>query len=93
MDNKLLEECQEVLENHGLIETEIFTNDNRCFLRRISPFRRADKGTDGIVVSYVDLTAIKRAEAEQRERDACFREIFEHAATGIAIGNLQGFFE
>ncbi|MCC6507465.1 MAG: PAS domain S-box protein, partial [Pirellulaceae bacterium] len=93
VDNKLLEECQYVLQKQELVETEIFTSDNRCFLRRILPFRKADHETEGVVVTYVDLTAIKRAEAQQRERDACFRQIFEHAATGIAIGSLDGLFE
>jgi two-component system CheB/CheR fusion protein len=92
VDNKLLEDCQHVLQNPEIVETKILTKDKRCFLRRISPFRTSEDRTDGIVVTFIDLTARNLAEAEQRERDACSREIFEHAATGIAIANFDGSF-
>ena len=92
VDNKLLEDCQQVLQNLEIVETNILTKDKRCFLRRISPFRTSEDRTDGIVVTFIDLTARNLAEAEQRERDACSREIFEHAATGIAIASFAGGF-
>jgi len=86
----LLQECQQVLRDHKLLETEIHTNDKRCFLRRILPFRSPDRSADGVVVTFVDLTALKLAEAEQRERDARFREVFDHAPTGIGIMSWDG---
>lgn len=92
MDNKLLDACERVIQTHEIVETEIYTKNLQCFLRRITPFRTPENQADGVVVTFVDLTAIKRAEAEQRERDACFREIFEHAVTGIAIVGLDGLF-
>jgi len=43
-----------------------------------------------VVVTFVDLTVLKLAEAEQRERDARFREVFDHAPTGIGNMSLDG---
>jgi two-component system, chemotaxis family, CheB/CheR fusion protein len=91
--DKLFEDCLVVLDSHDSVEREIFTDDNRCFLRRILPFRITDQTVEGVVVTFIDLTARNRAAAEQHERDACFREIFNHAATGIAIAGLNGVFE
>jgi two-component system, chemotaxis family, CheB/CheR fusion protein len=90
--NDLIQECEQVLTDQKPVDSEMATKDQRCFLRRILPFRSADSGIAGVVITYVDMTELKQAEAEQRELDACFREIFEHAATGIAMGTLEGEF-
>lgn len=92
IDYKLPEECQQVLQSLQVVETEILTKDNRSYLRRILPFRTPDHGIDGVVITFIDLTARNRAAAEQREREACLDEIFDHAATGIAIASLDGVF-
>ena len=92
IDYKLQEQCQQVLQTKSPQDTEILTKDHRCFLRRVLPFRTPDDSIDGVVVTFIDLTARNRAAAEQRERDACFHEIFDHAATGIAIASLDGVF-
>ncbi len=90
--NDFLQECEQVLRDQKPVDSEMSTKDQRCFLRRILPFKSADCGVDGLVVTYVDMTDLKQAQAEQRELDACFREIFDHAATGIVMGTLDGEF-
>lgn len=91
-NDRLFEDCLHVLDKEETIEREVHTADNSCYLRRILPFRALDQALEGIVVTFIDLTARNRAEAEQREKDACFREIFNHAATGIAIAGLNKIF-
>ena len=91
-NDRLFEDCLHVLDKDEPIEREVYTADNSCFLRRILPFRTLDQVLEGVVVTFIDLTARNRAEAEQKERDACFKEIFSHAATGIAIAGLDKIF-
>lgn len=91
-NDRLFEDCLHVLDKEETIEREVHTADNSCYLRRILPFRTQDQALEGIVVTFIDLTARNRAEAEQREKDACFREIFNHAATGVAIAGLNKIF-
>ena len=45
-----------------------------------------------LVGTVQDITERKEAEAALRESEARFRNVFEHAATGIAIANLDGNF-
>lgn len=88
-NDRLFEDCLNVLDKEVPFEREVHTSDASCYLRRILPFRATDHVLEGIVVTFIDLTARNRAEAEQREKDACFKEIFNHAATGIAIAGLD----
>jgi two-component system CheB/CheR fusion protein len=49
-----------------LIEREVATNDGRWFLARLLPYRTADDRIDGAVLSLVETTARRRAEASVR---------------------------
>ena len=49
-----------------LIEREVATNDGRWFHARLLPYRTADDRIDGAVLSLVETTARRRAEASVR---------------------------
>lgn len=87
-DDRLLIECQEVLDNPVPVEQEITTDHARFFLRRILPYRATDHHIGGVVVTFVDLTQRKQAEEVQRETDARhFAELHESAERLKAILN------
>ncbi len=65
-DDTLLDDCRQVLEQLTSIEKELTTDDTRSYLRRILPYRTADNRIDGVVVTFVDITARTRADAEAR---------------------------
>ncbi|MFO1487547.1 MAG: PAS domain S-box protein [Verrucomicrobiota bacterium] len=48
------------------LEKAITTADGAHFLRRITPYHDADKQHNGMVVSFTDITAMTRVEAEKR---------------------------
>lgn len=93
VDVALLEECKRVITSKASRESEVTSEDGRVYLRRILPSHVLDGRIEGLGITYFDLTLRKQAEAAQLEQDARFRKIFEHAATGIAITNLDGYFE
>ena len=72
IDDQMLVECHEVLETLVPAEREILTDDSRYFLRRILPYRSIDHHLGGVVITFVDLTQRKHAEAAQHLRDAEF---------------------
>jgi two-component system CheB/CheR fusion protein len=60
-----------VLTNPVPIEHEVRTHEGRVFGARLSPYRLAGGGTvDGVVISFVDVTAIKVAESALRASEA-----------------------
>lgn len=92
-EGTMLIECQQVLDQLTTVETEIITDDDRCYLRRILPYRTTGKLVDGVVITFLDLTQRKRSEAARREGESRFKNVFDNAATGIAITDWDGKFE
>ncbi len=64
VNQDMLAECQRVLAQETVVETEITTAEGQCLLRRSLPFRGADQQTEGVVVTFIDLTERKRSEAK-----------------------------
>jgi two-component system, chemotaxis family, CheB/CheR fusion protein len=68
-DDLMLSECQQVLESLTPLEREIQSDESTYYLRRILPYRTADHQVGGVVITFIDLTQRKHAEARQREAD------------------------
>lgn len=47
-------------------ERELRSEDGRWYLRRIKPYRTADNRIEGVVVVYIEVSALKRAEEDLR---------------------------
>jgi PAS domain S-box-containing protein len=62
----LLHDCQQVLETLTPREQEVRTDEGRVCLRRIVPYRTLDNKIEGIVLTFTDVTALKRAMERQR---------------------------
>jgi len=57
----------EVLQTLIFVEKEITTRDGRWFVARIMPYRTTENMIDGVVITFVEITASRRVEAELRE--------------------------
>jgi two-component system CheB/CheR fusion protein len=55
----LVEDIRAVIQSGDVIEREIEVNDGQFYLMRIMPFIRLDKKSDGVVVTFVDITTLK----------------------------------
>jgi len=79
-DDQMLIECRQVLDNHTPVEREVQTGEPRYYLRRILPYRTNDHPIGGVVITFVDLTQRKLAEAVRQQTDARhFAELHESA--------------
>jgi two-component system CheB/CheR fusion protein len=62
----LAEDAREVLRSLVFKEQPIATSDGRWFSVRIMPYRTLDNRIDGVVITFVDITAAKMLEATLR---------------------------
>lgn len=56
---KLVEDIKYVAQTKKSLEKEIQLNDSRWYLMRIIPYVRQDKRTDGVIVTFLDVTKLK----------------------------------
>ena len=61
-DNCLLDDVHRVLDKLSPMECEVNTEDGECFLRRIMPYRTSENRITGVVITFIDISARKRAE-------------------------------
>jgi len=64
---QLKDDALEVLRSLIFQEKEAVTHDGRWFRVRLMPYRTQDNMIDGVVITFMDVTAIKQLEAELRQ--------------------------
>jgi two-component system, chemotaxis family, CheB/CheR fusion protein len=68
--NTLIEDARNVLETLVFKEVEVRTKDGSWYLMRILPYRTAENVIDGIAITFVDVSKIKRTEFLLATHDA-----------------------
>jgi len=68
-EEDLMRDAEQVLDSLTPIEREIRTRDDDWFLLRVLPYRTVEDKIDGVVLTFLEITARKRAEAALRERE------------------------
>jgi len=63
---ELPDDAREVLRQLVVSEKQVDTVDGRWFSVRIMPYRTLDERIDGVVMTFTDITATKKLEAELR---------------------------
>jgi two-component system CheB/CheR fusion protein len=66
----LLKDAKMVLEKRVVVESEVTTTDGKAFLMRLLPYRTTEDGISGVVLTFVDITKLKRTEDALRESEA-----------------------
>jgi two-component system CheB/CheR fusion protein len=51
---------KEVMSSGKKVSRETVMNDEQIFLMRIAPFLRSDNSIDGVVISFIDISEVKR---------------------------------
>lgn len=92
---KLVADAHEVLRTLAVSEKSIGTIDDNWFTVRIMPYRTLDNRIDGVVITFSNITAAKKLEANMRENHILLEEHSKQQGqelAGIAIrdGNKTG---
>jgi two-component system CheB/CheR fusion protein len=85
----LVEDIKWVLSTGQPFETDVQDRAGHYYFLRILPYRVAAE-IEGAVVTLIDVSSLKRAQSEVRERDVQLRGILEHSPSFIFIKDLQG---
>jgi two-component system CheB/CheR fusion protein len=76
-DAQLLPDARAVLDRLIPIDREVVSRSGRWYTRRVLPYRTADNRIDGVVITFLDISRVKGAEAALREHEDEYRLIFE----------------
>ncbi|WP_118183045.1 CheR family methyltransferase [Paraburkholderia phosphatilytica] len=74
---KLADDAAEAFDSLRLIERELKSTDGRWYLARLVPYRTTEDRIDGAVLSFIDITARRKAEDELREGERRMRIVAE----------------
>ncbi len=66
-DDFIVKESRHVLEKLATVENQIETKEGRWYNMRIIPYRTVDNVIDGVVMTFNDITELKRLEQSLRE--------------------------
>jgi two-component system, chemotaxis family, CheB/CheR fusion protein len=88
--DQLESDSKRVLEDLAGIEREIDGPQGRTFIARLRPYRTATNRIDGVVITLVDVTRIKRAEAVLRESEERFRALVAASAQMVWTMDANG---
>jgi len=83
---KLLDDAARVLAETAPVERELAAAGGRWFLRRILPYRASGHGIDGVVITFADVTQLKRAS----ERSRLLATVLLDSNDAVLVLDLQG---
>lgn len=90
-DDSLNDDVREVLQNPEPIEKEVYDGRDHHYLRRVTPYRTSDNRIEGAVLTYTDISRMKRTEEQLRVRErqqAAVAEIGWKALSGNPLQEL-----
>ena len=93
LQNGLAQEARAVLEHLSTRSRQLQTHDQRWIARDALPYRTPSRRIEGVVVTFLDITELKRATqrlALREHQQAVIARIGMHA---LDTGDLQGFMD
>jgi two-component system CheB/CheR fusion protein len=83
----ILRDTQQVLETRVPITREVQRDDGCYYLMRLTPYSTTEGRTEGAVVTFVDITPLKRVEQQVRESEAQFQTTRKEADEALRTLN------
>jgi two-component system CheB/CheR fusion protein len=84
-DEQLLQDASQVLCTGVPIVQEVRKSPERWMLRRLHPYRTERGACEGVVLTFVDVSDLKTAEAMLQQSEKRFRDLIEESVQGILI--------
>lgn len=88
-DETLSMDIKAVLQNPAPIEKEVYDGQGNYYLRRVTPYRTSDNRLEGAVLTYTDISRMKRTEAQLRERERQQAAVAEIGWKALSDNPLQ----
>ena len=89
-NTNLYTEIENVSNNLQQFEREILDNAGRCYLMSIIPYRTVENAVEGIIVTFVNITKLKREEEMRRLSEARYRSYIEVTGQIGWVTNASG---
>jgi two-component system CheB/CheR fusion protein len=90
---ELSDDFKKVLRDLTTIEREVRINEpSAAFIMRIRPYRTIENVINGVVMTFVDITARKKADLALQASEERFAAIVKQATVGVAETDLSGRF-
>jgi two-component system CheB/CheR fusion protein len=86
----LASSVEQVLRTLVPFDREVVTKDGRWFAARVLPYRTLDDVIDGVVITFMDVSAAKHLEAELRQSRERFGALLENLPKGLAVMDGAG---
>lgn len=88
-DGDMLQDAELVLASLLPVEKEIKTEDGRFYLVRLRPYRSVEDRIEGVVITFVDVTDLKRTEAELRASNEFQKNILHTVREGLLVLSFE----
>jgi two-component system, chemotaxis family, CheB/CheR fusion protein len=72
---EMADDAVKVMKTLVLLETQVPGKDGQWFNVRIMPYQRSDNKTDGLVITFINISDLKRVEEELHEKEQLMRAL------------------
>ena len=86
---ELIDDVETVVENLRSVDKEITDKDGSIWQARVRPYRTGHNAVEGIMITFVDITELKKVEIRLRQSE----DIFNHSLDMLCIAGFDGYFK
>ncbi|WP_378186569.1 chemotaxis protein CheB [Aquimarina sp. W85] len=87
----LIDNAKKVMETGTIFEKRISSKTDRFFIQRISPFINSIGKTDGVVITFIDITTVHKSQEKLRKSEEKFKTFYEEdPVMHISVNSTTG---